>query len=314
MIMLELSYTPKTRLSTYQRMHLGSRTRSVVKVLILIREVELVAEVALLPEAGEDMEGQLQQPGMAAEHQWQLLALSGLRHGVLPEVSFFYIESRTYLLTDAAPAGGANGGRTPAWKSGGDGGRTPGWADGSRTVNPYDGSRTAYGAGNRTPAWSSGAKTPAYGLSDGFAAGSKTPGYGGGDSWGSKTPAYQPQQHQSESSWQNQPASNGWSSNAYDAPTPGANASAPTPAAMNAPTPGAYSAPTPAPYNAPTPAAAPTPAPGWGGGWGAPTPQAMDAPTPGAQQGYYAAPTPGAYGVPETPAANWQDDGPRYVD
>lgn len=36
----------------------------------------------------------------------------------------------------------------------------------------------------------------------------------------------------------------------------------------------------------------------------------MDAPTPG----YYSAPTPGAHGVPETPAANWQDDGPRYVD
>jgi transcription elongation factor SPT5 len=94
---------------------------------------------------------------------------------------------------------GANGGRTPAWKASGDatGGRTPAWADGSRTVNPYDGSRTSYGAGNRTPAWSSGAKTPAYGLQqDGFSAGSKTPGYGGGggggDAWGgSKTPAYQ---------------------------------------------------------------------------------------------------------------------------
>ncbi|KAH6664699.1 hypothetical protein B0J14DRAFT_522966 [Halenospora varia] len=212
----------------------------------------------------------------------------------------------------------ANGGRTPAWKSSGDasGGRTPGWADGSRTVNPYDGSRTSYGGGNRTPAWSSGAKTPAYGMSDGFAAGSKTPGYGGGgDTWGSKTPAYQHPTPSNDnwSSNNNQPSS-GWGAAPYDAPTPGAHMSAPTPAAMNAPTPGAYSAPTPAPYNAPTPAAAPTPAPGWGGGWGAPTPQAMDAPTPGGQQSYYAAPTPGAYGVPETPAANWQDDGPRYTD
>ncbi|KAF4630686.1 hypothetical protein G7Y89_g7455 [Cudoniella acicularis] len=210
----------------------------------------------------------------------------------------------------------ANGGRTPAWKSSGDGagGRTPGWADGSRTVNPYDGSRTSYGGGSRTPAWSSGAKTPAYGISDGFAAGSKTPGYGGGDTWGSKTPAYQHPTPSNDNWGSNQQPSNGWGSAPYDAPTPGAHISAPTPAAMNAPTPGAYSAPTPAPYNAPTPAAAPTPAPGWGGGWGAPTPQAMDAPTPGGQQGYYAAPTPGAYGMPETPAANWQDDGPRYVD
>lgn len=154
-------------------------------------------------------------------------------------------------------------------------------------------------------------------MSDGFASGSKTPAYGGGDAWGSKTPAYQPQQPSSnDSSWQNAPANNNWGSNPYDAPTPGAHISAPTPAAMNAPTPGAYSAPTPAPYNAPTPAAAPTPAPGWSGGWGAPTPQAMDAPTPGAYQGGYgqAAPTPGPYGMPETPAANWQDDGPRYVD
>ena len=220
-------------------------------------------------------------------------------------------------LTFTAPAGGANGGRTPAWKSSGDanGGRTPAWVDGSRTVNPYDGSRTSYGGGNRTPAWSSGAKTPAYGLQqDGFAAGSKTPGYGGGgDTWGSKTPAYQHPTPGNDSWGSNQPAPGGWGGNPYDAPTPGGHMSAPTPAAMNAPTPGAYSAPTPAPYNAPTPAAAPTPAPSWGAQW-APTPQAMDAPTPGAQQGYYAAPTPGAYGMPETPAANWQDDGPRYVD
>jgi len=217
------------------------------------------------------------------------------------------------------PAGGAQGGRTPAWKSAtADGGRTPGWTDGSRTVNPYDGSRTAYGGGSRTPAWSSGAKTPAYGMSDGFASGSKTPAYSGSgnatDSWGSKTPAYQP--NTSGDSWNsNQNSNNNWNSS-YDAPTPGGPLSAPTPAALNAPTPGGYSAPTPAAMNAPTPAgaySAPTPAPNWGGNWGAPTPQAMDAPTPG--QGYYGgAPTPGAYAMPETPAANWQEDGPRYVD
>jgi hypothetical protein len=137
-------------------------------------------------------------------------------------------------------------------------------------VNPYDGSRTSYGGGNRTPAWSSGAKTPAYGLQqDGFAAGSKTPGYGGGgDTWGSKTPAYQHPTPSNDNWGSNQPAPSGWGGNSYDAPTPGAHMSAPTPTAMNAPTPGAYSAPTPAPYNAPTPAAAPTPAPSWGSSMG----------------------------------------------
>ncbi|TAQ91139.1 hypothetical protein B7494_g499 [Chlorociboria aeruginascens] len=227
--------------------------------------------------------------------------------------------------TSRTPAGGANGGRTPAWKASADitGGRTPGWADGSRTVHPNDGSRTSYGGGNRTPAWSSGAKTPAHGLSDPFASGSKTPGYGGGDAWGSKTPAYQHPSNANDNWGANQPSSNGWGSSTYDAPTPGAPMSAPTPAAMNAPTPSAYAAPTPTPY-APTPASAPTPAVGWGGDaptpggpqnyyGGAPTPApnwGVDAPTPGGQQGYYAAPTPGAY-MPETPATNWQDDGPR---
>ncbi|KAG9243648.1 hypothetical protein BJ878DRAFT_509901 [Calycina marina] len=218
------------------------------------------------------------------------------------------------------PAVADNGGRTPAWKSGGDGGRTPGWAqDGSRTANPYDGNRTSYGAGNRTPAWAATAKTPAYsGGSDAFNPGSKTPGYAGNsgsDSWGSKTPAYQPQQQaDNNGSWgQQAPPVSNWNSNAYDAPTPGAAMSAPTPAAMNAPTPSAYSAPTPAPYSAPTPAAAPIPAAhNWSGNWGAAQP--MDAPTPGGgQQGYYGAPTPG-YGAPETPAPGWQDDGPRYTD
>ncbi|KAI0593649.1 hypothetical protein F4775DRAFT_576970 [Biscogniauxia sp. FL1348] len=203
----------------------------------------------------------------------------------------------------------AAGGRTPAWSKGGDGGRTPAWAEGSRTVNPYDGSRTAYGSGSRTPAWSSGAKTPA---PDHF--GSKTPAYAGsgGDAWGSKTPygasAATPGASGNDT-WGYTPGATG-SSNAYDAPTPGAGLlGAPTPGAMNAPTPGAYNAPTPGAMNAPTPGG------GWQGGWGAdsaPTPAAA-APTPAASgfassSGYYGAPTPGAYNA-ETPAA-----GPRYTD
>ncbi|GAO19920.1 hypothetical protein UVI_02030350 [Ustilaginoidea virens] len=213
---------------------------------------------------------------------------------------------------DRVPAWGSRtpavGGRTPAWKAQDySGSRTPAWADGSRTVNPYDGSRTAYGSGSRTPAWQSGARTPAAG--DAFVAGSRTPAYasGGSDSWvsGSKTPAWgasapTPGAHGNES-WGYTPGAN---TGAYDAPTPGAATGAPTPGAMNAPTPGAYSAPTPA-------ANAPTPGGGWQGGWGvdsAPTPAA--APTPGATS-YYEAPTPAAYtGAPETPAAN----GPRYGD
>ncbi|GJN74671.1 transcription elongation factor spt5 [Purpureocillium lilacinum] len=205
----------------------------------------------------------------------------------------------------------AAGGRTPAWKAQDySGSRTPAWADGSRTVNPYDGSRTAYGSGSRTPAWQSGARTPAVG--DAFGAGSRTPAYGGSggmDSWGSgsKTPAWgasAPTPGASgNDSWGYTPGASG--SGPYDAPTPGAAMGAPTPGALNAPTPGAYSAPTPA-------ASAPTPGGGWQGGWGAdaaPTP-AAGAPTPGAS-GYYGAPTPAAYGgLPETPAAS----GPRYTD
>ncbi|KAI0449651.1 hypothetical protein F5B21DRAFT_493545, partial [Xylaria acuta] len=219
--------------------------------------------------------------------------------------------SRTPVSTSSArtpawktPSGGA-GGRTPAWGRGGDGGRTPAWADGSRTVNPYDGSRTAYGSGGRTPAWSSsGSKTPAYD------SGSKTPAYGSGgsDTWGSKTPygasAATPGASGGDS-WGYTPGASG-SSNAYDAPTPGAGLlGAPTPGALNAPTPGAYNAPTPGgAMNAPTPGGS------WQGGWGAesaPTPAAA-APTPAASGGYYGAPTPGAYNA-DTPAA-----GPRYAD
>ncbi|KAI0158333.1 transcription initiation protein [Xylariaceae sp. FL1272] len=204
------------------------------------------------------------------------------------------------------PGGGA-GGRTPAWGRGGDGGRTPAWADGSRTVNPYDGNRTAYGgSGGRTPAWSSGgSKTPAY-----EGSGSKTPAYGGssGDGWGSKTPygasAATPGASGGDS-WGYTPGANG-SSGAYDAPTPGAMLGAPTPGALNAPTPGAYNAPTPG-----GPIDAPTPGGGWQGGWGsnnAPTPGDAAAPTPAAGGFAYGAPTPGAY-TADTPAA-----GPRYTD
>ncbi|KAH6877184.1 transcription initiation protein spt5 [Thelonectria olida] len=227
--------------------------------------------------------------------------------------------SRTPMASggsDRVPAWGsrtpAQGGRTPAWKAQDmSGARTPAWADGSRTVNPYDGSRTAYGAGSRTPAWQSGAKTPAPG--DAFGAGSRTPAYGGSDSWnsGAKTPAYgvsAPTPGASgNDSWGYTP---GASSGAYDAPTPGGPLlGAPTPGAMNAPTPGAYSAPTPAAMNAPTPGG------GYQGDWSgnsAPTP-AAGAPTPAAygSSGYYGAPTPAAYGgAPETPAAT----GPRYTD
>jgi len=222
----------------------------------------------------------------------------------------------TVLKIDHARANEITGSsRTPAWGRSNDvsGSRTPAWGDaGSRTVNPYDGSRTAYGgAGGRTPAWSSGAKTPA---PDSFGYGSRTPAYGGsgsgsgsgGDAWGSKTPAYgvsAPTPGASgNDTWGYTPGASG-ASHPYDAPTPGAHLGAPTPgAALNAPTPGAYSAPTPAALNAPTPGG------GWQGGWGAdaaPTP-AAGAPTPG---GYYGAPTPGAYHAPETPAA-----GPRYTD
>lgn len=224
-------------------------------------------------------------------------------------MSHIYLRLFDIFANNILRAAPAAGGRTPAWKAQDySGSRTPAWADGSRTVNPYDGSRTAYGSGSRTPAWQSGARTPAVG--DAFGAGSRTPAYSGGnaDGWasGSKTPAWgasAPTPGASgNDSWGYTP---GATTGAYDAPTPGAAISAPTPGALNAPTPGAYSAPTPA-------ASAPTPGGGWQGGWGpesAPTPAAA-APTPGAS-GYYGAPTPAAYGgAPETPAAS----GPRYTD
>jgi len=236
-----------------------------------------------------------------------------------PKCKFHSVDVWHDLRTDRHVASA----RTPAWGRGEtSGSRTPAWGDGSRTVNPYDGNRTAYGDGNRTayggatsyggsrtPAWSSSAKTPAH---DGFGHGSKTPAYGSGgssDPWGSKTPAYgvsAPTPGASGAdSWGYTPGASG-GSHLYDAPTPGAGLGAPTPA-LSAPTPGAYAAPSPAPISAPTPGA-------WQGGWGAdaaPTP-AVGAPTPAASGGYYGAPTPAAYGgAPETPAASGEI---RYAD
>ncbi|KAL2885773.1 Transcription elongation factor SPT5 [Ceratocystis lukuohia] len=220
-----------------------------------------------------------------------------------------------YNSSERTPAWGSRtpapgGGRTPAWKQDNSGSRTPAWADGSRTVNPYDGSRTAYGSGSRTPAWAaSGGKTPAH---DSYGNGGRTPAYGS-DSWnsGSKTPAYGTSvatPAAPSDGWGYTPGASGSSSHAFDAPTPGAGLlGAPTPGAMNAPTPGAYSAPTPGALSAPTPG-------GWNS-WGAdsaPTP-AAGAPTPAASGyasgGYYGAPTPGAYGgVPDTPAPRYDED------
>ncbi|KAL4922512.1 Spt5 C-terminal nonapeptide repeat binding Spt4-domain-containing protein [Aspergillus aurantiobrunneus] len=188
--------------------------------------------------------------------------------------------------------GAASSSRTPAWSGAGLGSRTPAWkADGSRTSNPYDGSRTAYGgSGSRTPAWNAGARTPYAGSGSGsgnsdfdaFAAGSRTPAWGGA---GNRTPA-----------WSASSSSN----KAYDAPTPGATYSAPTPGAYGAPTPG-LSAPTP-------------------GAWAdsAPTPGAYNAPTPadfGDSNRPYDAPTPAMGGAAATPEAGPYgdaDDGPRY--
>ncbi|KAJ4292876.1 transcription elongation factor spt5 [Collariella sp. IMI 366227] len=232
----------------------------------------------------------------------------------IPKADLIFKDKVTGKPIDIYSRGGRAPARTPAWGRGEtSGSRTPAWGDGSRTVNPYDGNRTAYGGataygGSRTPAWSSSAKTPAH---DGFGHGSKTPAYGSSsssDPWGSKTPAYgasAPTPGASGAdSWGYTPGPSG-GSHAFDAPTPGVGLSAPTPGALNAPTPGAYSAPTPAALNAPTPGA-------WQGGWGAdaaPTP-ALGAPTPAASGGYYGAPTPAAY-APETPAASGEI---RYAD
>jgi transcription elongation factor SPT5 len=173
--------------------------------------------------------------------------------------------------------------------------------DGSRTSNPYDGSRTAYGSnafsGGRTPAWNSGARTPydsgvgSSGSSgfDAFAAGSRTPAWGA--SMGGRTPASWNSQLSSAPS----PASSK-DHRSYDAPTPGGDYSAPTP--------GAYG-------SAPTPSVSASTPRGWAD---APTPGALNAPTPVGYGGGrpYDAPTPaigsGAAGTPEA----GDDGGPHY--
>ncbi|KAL1844935.1 hypothetical protein VTK73DRAFT_1482 [Phialemonium thermophilum] len=60
--------------------------------------------------------------------------------------------------SERTPAWGVSkaGSHTPAWSRNSDfsGARTPAWGDGSRTVNPYDGSRTSYGgSGSHSALW-----------------------------------------------------------------------------------------------------------------------------------------------------------------
>lgn len=188
--------------------------------------------------------------------------------------------------TFTAPAWGsavASGSRTPAWR-----------ADGSRTSNPYDGSRTAYG-GSRTPAWNAGARTPYDSSSgssgfDAFAAGSRTPAWGAANPSGSRTPAWNA--NVSSSAANNTSSSS--TSKGFDAPTPGGDYT-------SAPTPGAYA-------SAPTPgaSAATAPTPRWPDS--APTPAALNAPTPGA---YAGGDSSRPYDAP-TPAVGGDDGGPRY--
>ncbi|KAI9690513.1 MAG: transcription elongation factor spt5 [Bathelium mastoideum] len=211
-------------------------------------------------------------------------------------------------------SGWASGGRTPAaGVRGGDGGRTPAWGSagaGDRTVNPYDGSRTAYGGGGSGATWSSSSRTP-YSSSAGFS-GSRTPAWqpsstststANFDS-GSRTPAHNPYASAPTPSW-------GTSTSSHPTPSstaPGKPYDAPTPApAYSAPTPGAYGAPTPSgggAYVASTPGAN---GGGSGGGYSAPTPGPYTgAPTPGAGQtpGMWAAETPGVGGG--------EEEDPRY--
>ena len=232
--------------------------------------------------------------------------------------------------------GWAAGGRTPAAGArAGDGGRTPAWGSagaGDRTVNPYDGSRTAYGGNTgsvshcplplpsysiissrstQQSSWSSSSRTP-YSSSAGFS-GSRTPAWQPPSAntsstsnldAGSRTPAHNPYASAPTPSWGGAPSST--TSKAYDAPTPTAATSG-----------GAYSAPTPGAYAAPTPGA---PTPGGGGGasgYGGSGGAGYSAPTPGP---YGGAPTPGGPGqtpgawAAETPGVGGGDDGddPRY--
>ncbi|KAM5447782.1 transcription elongation factor spt5 [Microsporum audouinii] len=213
------------------------------------------------------------------------------------------------------PAWRASSSRTPAWNAG-TGSRTPAWkAEGARTANPYDGNRTSYGGfGGRTPAWTSGTKTPhdsGSGFSgnssnsgfDAFMAGSRTPGHPNAMSAnsGSRTPAWG---HSGSSSSH----LNANAGRAFDAPTPGGDYAAPSPAPYgSAPTPGASAAtPRAWPDNAPTPGASTFAGKRMDG-------DAYDAPTPAGDHRPYDAPTPAiGMGFPATPGAT--DDAPRYAE
>jgi hypothetical protein len=114
-----------------------SKIALVVNPLILMAGAVVLA-VTEVGKLQEEAEAELQlQAGMAAEHQCLLVDSIVLRLGALQEVSLIRFLMFNLILTILAPAGGANGGRTPAWKaSDAAGGRTPGWAnDGSRTGN-----------------------------------------------------------------------------------------------------------------------------------------------------------------------------------
>jgi len=196
-------------------------------------------------------------------------------------------------------------------KSSGDanGGRTPAWVDGSRTVNPYDGSRTSYGGGNRTPAWSSGQKTPAYGLQqDGFAAGSKTP-----DMEAVVTHGDQRHRHTSillppvtVGARTNQRLVDGAEIHMMHR-TPGAHMSAAHAYGYERSNSRCLLSSNSCAVQRTDTCSSPTPPRPGELKW-APTPQAMDAPTLEPNKVITQHQTPGAYGMPETPAANWQDD------
>lgn len=250
--------------------------------------------------------------GKGEEHRlpWaiRLVHQPGGRHLLEVSIPLFFVKDGRRTPTNLrclAPAwNAAVGSRTPAWK-----------AEGSRTANPYDGNRTSYGGfGGRTPAWTSGTKTPhdaGSGFSggssnsgfDAFMAGSRTPGHPGAmaANSGSRTPAW----GHSGSSSSHLSANAG---RAFDAPTPGGDYAAPSPAPFaSAPTPGATAAtPRAWPDNAPTPGASTFAGKRMDG-------DAYDAPTPAGDHRPYDAPTPAiGMGFPATPGA--MDDAPRYAE